>query len=151
MIFLHLILGLILGKFTGQYWLFIIASVFPDIDHFYNIIKHKFYLPSRLKLLIDSEEHEARYHIRYKTPLLHSLMGLIIFSLLFYIIFNNYLLTGYFSLAYLLHLLMDWPDKDVKFYLYPFRIKFNGFLPIWSKTERVLTIVAVIIFILLFI
>lgn len=50
----------------------------------------------------------------------------------------------YFLIAYFLHLFIDWLDIDIKYYLYPFKIEFKGFLPIWSKTEQLFTVILVI-------
>jgi hypothetical protein len=146
MIFLHLILGIILGNLTNNYLPFILGSIIPDIDHIYIILKHKLYK----KNFLDTFKNEEKYKIRYKTPLIHSILGLIILSSIFYFITLNQLSSIYFASAYFLHLLMDWPDKDIKYYLHPFKIKFSGFLPIWSKTEKILTIIGIIILILLF-
>lgn len=140
MIFLHLILGLILGKLTNNYLPFLLGSLIPDIDHIYIILKHKLYK----KNFLDTLKNEEKYKIKYKTPFVHSILGLIVFSVIVQLVINNYLLSFYFSLAYLLHLLIDWPDKDVKYYLYPFKIKFSGFLPIWSKQEKIITIIGII-------
>jgi membrane-bound metal-dependent hydrolase YbcI (DUF457 family) len=147
MIFLHLIIGIILGKLTNNYLPFILGSIIPDIDHIYTILKHKLYN----KKFLDTLKNEEKYKIRYKTPLVHSILGLIIFTILFYLVTNNYLSAIYFSLAYLLHLLIDWPDKDIKHYLYPSKIKFSGFLPIWSKQERIITIVCIFILLIVLI
>jgi len=143
MIFLHLIIGLILGKLTFAYIPFILGSLIPDIDHIYIILKHKLHK----KNFLDTLKNEEKYNIKYKTPLFHSLLGLIIFSIIFYLITLNQLSSIYFASAYFLHLLMDWPDKDIKYYLYPSKIKFSGSFPIWSKTEKLLTILAIIILI----
>lgn len=146
MIFLHLIIGIILGKLTSAYLPFILGSIIPDIDHVYIIIKHKLY-KNKFKTLTDSIKNEEKYKIRFKTPLVHSLLGLIIISSTFYLFNQTLTSTIYFALAYLLHLLMDWPDKDIKYYIYPLKIEFKGFLPIWSKTEKVITALALIILI----
>jgi len=137
MIFIHLILGIIFGTLYGYLPFILIGSIFPDIDHLYIIIKNKVYTP---KKLIDSIKHEAKYRLRYKTQLVHSLLGLIIFSAIV-LAFSK---TGamFFAIAYLSHLMIDWMDIDEKYYLYPFKVKFKGFLPIWSKFEQVVTIVA---------
>lgn len=37
MIFLHFLLGLLLGKLFGHTLLFVVASLLPDIDHLYVI------------------------------------------------------------------------------------------------------------------
>lgn len=147
MIFLHLLLGLILGKLFGHTLLFVIASMLPDIDHLYIIIKHKLFpLKRTIQVLKKEEEH----NIRFKTPLMHSLLGLLLCSGLFFISIQNVQLTLFFSLAYCSHLLLDWPDIDKKQYLYPLKREFSGFLPIWSKTEQILTILASLIIIFLY-
>jgi len=150
MILIHLILGIILGKLTNNYLPFILGSIIPDIDHLYIIIKHKLY-KNNFKSLLDSIKNEERYKIRYKTPLIHSLLGLIIISLLFFIINKNQLSLIYFSSAYFLHLIMDWFDKDIKYYLYPLKIKFKGSLEIWSKMEIFATIITIILLTILLI
>jgi hypothetical protein len=146
MIFVHLLLGIILGKLFGSYFFFILGSIFPDIDHIHIIIKYKLF---GLKKIINSIKFEKKYNIRYKTAFVHSLLGLIIFSLIV-ALFNK---QGaiLFAIAYLLHLLIDWIDIDEKYYLYPLKIKFKGFLPIWSNIEKIITIILIILLILTYI
>lgn len=137
MIFLHLILALLLGKFFGHTLLFVVASMLPDIDHLYLIVKHRLFTK---KKFLDALKHEERYGIRFKTPFMHSLFGLALCSLIFYLIVLDNQLTLFFLLTYLSHLLFDWPDIDKKQYFYPLSKKeFSGFLPIWSKTEQRIT------------
>ena len=140
MIFLHLIIGLILGKLSGYTLLFVIASIIPDIDHLYLLIKHKLFTKAKI---IYALKHEEKYKIRFKTPLMHSILGLLICTLIYYLTFNKN--TIYFASAYLLHLLFDFPDIDKKQFLYPLKYEFSGFLPIWSKTEQRLTLIFLII------
>jgi len=148
MILVHLIIGIILGKLTGNYFPFILGSILPDLDHLYIIIKNKLFTINKI---INTIKYEERYNIKYKTPFFHSIFGLIIFSLIFYFISNNYILTIYFASAYLLHLAIDWLDIDKKYFLYPLKMEFKGFLPIWSKTEKIITLILIIILTLLFI
>ena len=138
MIFVHLLLGILLGKIFGNYLFFIIGSIFPDLDHLYVLLKNR--IP--LNKLIDSIKFEEKYNLKYKTPLFHSLLGLIIFSGSLFIFNQKGALI--FAIAYLLHLLIDWLDVDEKYYLYPLKIKFKGFLSIWSKSEQILTILLLI-------
>lgn len=143
MIFLHLILGLILGSLYGNTLFFVLASMFPDIDHLYLIIKHRIYPIKRTIHILKKEEAHG---IHFKTPIMHSLFGLIICSLLFLLVTQNMQFTSYFSLLYCSHLLLDWPDIDKKQYLYPFsRREFRGKLPIWSKAEQLVTLLAVFV------
>ncbi|GBE19417.1 MAG TPA: metal-dependent hydrolase [Candidatus Pacearchaeota archaeon] len=145
MILIHLLIGIIFGKIFGNYLSFILGSILPDIDHIYIIIKHKLY---NLKKIINSIKYEKKFDIRYKTPLFHSILGLIIFSL----IVSFFSRTGaiYFAIAYFIHLLIDLADIDEKNYLYPLKVKFKGFLPIWSKFEKILTIILILILLILY-
>ena len=145
MIFVHLLLGAILGLTFGHSLLFILGSILPDIDHIYVMLKNQLWRP---KKFIDSIRFEEEYKIRYKTPLIHSILGLIIFSLIVFLINKNWI---FFSMAYFLHLLIDWLDIDKKYYLYPLKIEFKGFLPIWSRTEKILTGVLIVILVILLI
>lgn len=147
MIFLHLLLALILGKLFGHTLLFAFASLLPDIDHLYIIVKHKLFTK---KKFLNALKHEKRYNLRLKTPLMHSLLGLVLCSLIFLLITFDNQLTLLFSLTYFSHLLLDWLDIDKKQYFYPWKKEFSGFLPIWSKAEKVITIIAVIVLIALY-
>jgi len=146
MIFVHLILGLVLGKLFGNFWFFVIGSIFPDIDHFYIILKNKIF---SWKKYVDSMKYEKKYKIRYKTAFVHSFLGLMVFSFLVGL-FNVYGGIA-FALAYFSHLLIDWTDIDEKYYLYPYKKKFSGFLPIWSRFEKIITIIALIVLIYIYI
>ncbi len=140
MIFIHLILGIILGKLFGGYLFFVLGSILPDFDHLYIILKNKFF---SIKKIINSIRFEKKFGVKYKTPLLHSISGLILFSIIIY--FFSKIGALYFAIAYFLHLLVDWMDIDEKYYLYPAKVKFKGFLPIWSKTEQILTIILLVL------
>jgi len=145
MIFLHLILGLILGKVLGNFWFFLLGSVFPDIDHVYIVVKNGLFSWNKY---IDSIKNEKKYGIRYKTAFVHSLFGLVVFSL----IVSLFDLYGgiAFAFAYLLHLLIDWIDIDEKYYLYPNKTKFRGFLQIWNNFEKIITVIALIILVIIY-
>jgi len=143
MIFVHLLIGIILGQLFGNTTFFIAGSIFPDIDHIYIIIKNKLWTK---KKIIESIKFEKKFGIKYKTPLIHSILGLIVFSSVLYLITPK---AMYFAIGYLLHLLLDWPDIDEKQFLYPLKTRSKGFLPIWSKTEQILTIILAIIIIYL--
>ena len=146
MIFIHLIVGLILGKVLGNFWFFVLGSIFPDVDHIYVLFKNKLFNWNKY---LDSLKNEKKYGIRYKTAFVHSLLGLVIFS--FIVCLINVYGGIAFGIAYLLHLIIDWLDVDEKYYLYPYKKKFSGFLPIWSKFEKIITLIGIIILFLLFI
>lgn len=92
-------------------------------------------------------KYEKKYKLEYKTPFMHSLLVLLVFTAIAYL-FNFGAIE--FGIAYLLHLLIDWLDIDIKYYLYPSRIKFKGFLPIWSDFEKNITLILFFIVILVF-
>lgn len=140
MIFIHLLLGILLGLSFGNLGLFILGSIFPDIDHLYIIIKKRIFAINKI---IHTIKYEKKYNIKYKTPQLHSLLGLSLLSLIIYAFFGQQVI--YFSFAYFLHLLIDWLDIDEKYYLYPLKIKFKGFLPIFSLVEIVATLILLLI------
>ena len=56
------------------------------------------------------EVHEDRYNLHFKTKCGHSIFGALMFSIIPFLI--NHSGGVYFFLAYLLHLLFDWPDRD---------------------------------------
>ncbi len=145
MIIIHILLAIILGKVFGNMLFFVLGSIILDLDHIYIIIKNRFF---SLKKIMQTIKYEKKYNIKYKTPVFHSFLGLIFFSLI--IFFFNQKGAIYFSIAYLLHLLIDWIDIDEKYYLYPLKVKFRGFLPIWSTTEKILTLILTIIIIILY-
>jgi len=145
MIFLHLLLGIILGELYGNYFFFILGSVFADLDHLYVIFKHRLF---NIRKMIESIRYEHKYRINYKTPLFHSLFGAVIFSTAVFFIAPYGAIP--FLIGYLLHLLLDLIDIDEKYLLYPLRIKFKGFLPIWSIVEQIATAAAIIAIVILF-
>jgi hypothetical protein len=69
-------------------------------------------------------------------------LGAIVISIPLAII--NPVSARYFLFGYIFHLLIDWLDIDEKQFLYPLKTKFKGFLPIFSKTEMVVTIILAI-------
>lgn len=145
MIFIHLLIGVILGFFFNNSFFFILGSIFPDLDHIYIIIKNRFF---SINKIIETIKLEEKFKVRYKTPFFHSLFGMVLFSLVLFLI--NKKASTYFFIAYFIHLLVDWFDIDEKYYLYPFKIKFNGFLPIFSRFEKILTLGLFVIIILLY-
>ena len=124
---------------------FLLGSILPDFDHLYIIIKNKFLSLNRI---INSIKYEEKFNVKYKTPLFHSFIGLILFSIVIYFFSNEGAI--YFMVAYFLHLLIDWIDIDEKYYLYPLKIKFKGVLPIWSKFEQIITLVLLLVLVLLY-
>ncbi|HLC91305.1 MAG TPA: metal-dependent hydrolase [Candidatus Nanoarchaeia archaeon] len=146
MIFLHAILGLILGKLTGHYLAFILGATLADIDHIYIYLKNG---ARSVRGIIDRICHEKRYHIVARTPLFHSMIGALLFTGIFAIFRPAE--WWLFALAYCSHLLLDWPDKDPVFILYPWKYPFIGPLDVWSKPEQVITVLSLLFVLYIFI
>ncbi len=135
MIFIHPIIGALPISDNHFSWFWFIGSVVPDLDHIFAIIKYKIF---SWKKLVNSVRFEEKFKICYKTKYAHSLLGAIIFSLIVFLIDRSGAI--YFFAGYALHLALDWPDCEEKQFLFPLKIKFKGFLPIFSKPEILFTI-----------
>jgi len=135
MILAHAIVGVTAGNYFGFFWYIVAGSIIPDIDHAYILLKNKFYTWHKI---VDSIKFEERYKINYKTKYIHSVFGALIIALP--LAFFDMKGSVYFFLAYIFHLAIDWLDCDEKQFLFPLKIKFRGFLPIFSKTEIMATL-----------
>jgi len=138
MIIAHALIGLMPVEHSRFSWFWLVGSIIPDVDHLFIIYKNRLF---SLKRLIEVERFEDKYNIRFKTKYVHSVFGAVLLSIPAFLI--NHRGGVYFFFAYLLHLVLDWPDRDEKQYLYPFKIKFRGFLPILSKWEILFTLALV--------
>ena len=69
---------------------------------------------------------------------MHSIFGAVVTTIP--VLFISREVALYYFVAYLIHLVLDWPDIDEKQYFYPFKKKIRGFLPIFSKPEIIFTI-----------
>lgn len=138
MILAHIIVGLIPVD-NNFSWFWFLGSASPDADHIGIILKNKIF---SIKKLTDTIANEEKYGIKYKTKYLHSILGGILISAIVGLI--NFSGGIYFFLAYMLHLALDFPDKDEKQYFYPLKLKIKGWLPIFSKAEIVFTAILII-------
>ena len=136
MILAHTIVGLMPVDNSQFSWYWFVGSVIPDIDHLFVIYKHKLF---SWKKLVEVERFEDKYNIHFKTKYGHSVFGATVTTIP--LLFFNTQGALFFFLAYILHLLLDWPDIDEKQYLFPFKKKFRIFLPIFSKLEIIFTII----------
>lgn len=145
MIIAHALVGLMPVVDSKFNWFWLAGSVIPDIDHLFVIYKHRLF---SLKRLIEAERFEDKYGLHFKTKYGHSIFGAVMFSVP--VFFISHIGAWYFFLGYILHLILDWTDRDEKQYFYPFKIKVRGFLPIFSKWEIALTFVLAIALIRLY-
>lgn len=135
MILAHTIVGAMPVSSSEFSWFWFVGSVAPDLDHLFILYRHKIFSYAKF---IDAVRFEDKYGIRFKTKYLHSIFGALITSIP--ILFISTEGAFLYFVAYLIHLILDWPDIDEKQYLYPFQKKFRGFLPILSKPEIVFTV-----------
>ncbi len=135
MILAHAIVGLMPVGNTASSWFWFLGSVIPDIDHLFMIYHNRFFSWGKF---IDVMRFEEKYGLHFKTKYAHSVFGAVIATLP--VAFFDSKGALYFFSAYILHLLLDWPDRDEKQYLYPLKKVFRGFLPIGSAQEIVFTI-----------
>jgi|GEM_PF-1551999 len=135
MIFAHLVTGLMPVEDSHFSIFWFLGSIIPDIDHPIVLLRHHIY---KWANIVESMEHERRYHIHYRTPYFHSFLGALVVSApMFYISFRGGL---YFLGGYIGHLILDWPDIDEKQYFYPFKHKVKGVFPVFSNFEKVFTL-----------
>jgi hypothetical protein len=134
---------IIIGTFPAENhfsWFWFLGSVIPDIDHIFIILKNKLF---SINKVIDSIINEEKYGIKYKTKYIHSILGGLLISLIVSLI--SFSGSVYFFSGYMLHLALDFLDKDEKQYFYPLKIKNKGWLPIFSKLEIFFTIILLLI------
>ena len=134
MIFAHAVVGIMPVDNSHFSWFWLLGSLAPDLDHLAVLLIKR--IP--LKKIADSMKFEEKYGLRYKTKYLHSIFGALVMTAPVAAISRPGALL--FFAAYLIHLLWDWLDLDEKEYFYPFKIKIRGFLPIFSRPEKIFTL-----------
>ena len=136
MIYLHGMLGLMLGAVFGHWAAFLVGAMIADIDHVYIYFASGALTLKNIswKRVVDITKHQEKYNIHSKSPLMHSFFGLAACTLIFWLFMKEEAL--FFAIGYGTHLLLDWPDYEVKYYLYPLKTEFKGTLPIWSDLEK---------------
>ncbi|MDO8482141.1 MAG: metal-dependent hydrolase [bacterium] len=143
----HILAGLIIGKLTGDYTAALTGSLFMDLDHLISYHQNGILFKPRAIL------HES---LTEKDPwgsqknILHSVQAWLLISLLLVAINVHFGLI--FSLAYLVHLILDALNGDV-YPFYPYK-KFQIKKPIiryLSKKEGVFALCLSLVFVFLFI
>jgi len=145
MIFLiHLLVGLIIGKISGQYAIAIIGAVFLDLDHLICYSRNGVLLrPKKLwRLLTTSKDPYGS-----QRNFLHSFFAWASISLIGILI--NFEIGLIFSTAYLTHLLIDMLDDADYYPFYPFKINVKGIIKYFSKSEVLIIILLSVLFFLI--
>jgi hypothetical protein len=141
MILAHIVVGVFPAHNEEFSLAWFLGSIAPDIDHLYLLIKNKIF---SWKKIVNYMRFESTHNIHFKTKYFHSIFGAALMSSPF--LYFGLQEAKTFFLAYLLHLVLDWPDHDEKQFLFPMRKKFKGFLPIFSKPEIAFTLTLVILY-----
>ena len=140
----HLAAGLIIGKFTGNYWAAISVSILIDLDHLIGLVRHK---------IIFNPKRFWRIHNDYTHPLnnqrhfMHSIFSLIILTGIVAFFDPKSGLAVF--LAYTVHLLMDLVNGGENRIFYPFKFKLKRSIPYMSKKEILFTMMLLTFFWLL--
>ena len=114
MILAHSIVGIMSVSNSEFSWFWFIGSVIADIDHLFVLYSHKIFSWDKL---IDAIKFEDKYGIHFKTKYMHSIFGAVVTTIPVLFISKEGAL--YYFVAYLIHLILDWPDIDKKQYFYP--------------------------------
>ena len=138
MLLAHSIVGIMPVSNPEFSWFWFIGSVIADIDHLFVLYSHRILSWDKL---VDAIKFEDKHGINFKTKYMHSIFGAVVTSIP--ILFINKEGALYYFIAYLVHLVLDWPDIDEKQYFYPFKKKIRGFLPIFSKPEIIFTVLLI--------
>ncbi|MDP3066863.1 MAG: metal-dependent hydrolase [Methanobacteriaceae archaeon] len=140
MILAHAVVGVTLGNYFGHFGYYLAGSLIPDVDHLFVLGSQKIF---SFKGISNALRFEKDYGLNFKTKYVHSLLGAVVLSAPVFL-FDMQSGLAFFA-SYIIHLLMDWPDIDDKYYLYPLKKKFSGFLPIFSMTEIIFTVIMLLV------
>lgn len=141
----HVMAGLVVGKFTGNYSLAVFMSVVPDLDHLFSYAKNDilFKFDKFLKAALNPRDPygDQRY-------IFHNIIFCILASFLVSLI--NYQIGVVFALAYLGHILLDSIDSSDYFPFFPNKsINVRGPIGYFSKKEFFVFLILVILFFLI--
>ncbi len=129
----HILFGLILWKFTGNFLYVLLGSTIIDLDHYFQFKKEGAMksLGSFYNRLFNPKKNTSA-----KIPMVHSLTGWLIFMNIFLFISKEFAI--FFGLGYLGHLLLDLFDNSQKQFLWPIELKHKGPIKYNSLVEYVI-------------
>lgn len=137
----HILSALLFGKYLGHTGAILLGSVLIDFDHFFDMFTkgRKYGLKRTLEVLFTPypEEDESR-------TVFHSLLGWLVVSVILYNLEPEFGL--YFSLGYLLHLVLDSLDTSKLHLFYPQKYDVRGWVEYNSLMEYSFAIIMFIIY-----
>lgn len=141
----HFLLGMIIGKVTGNYPVAIASSVLIDLDHLQSYISHELILkPKKLwKVLTDQKDPWGDQRGIFHNVIFFGVVALLLVVL-------GGIIGKIIVLGYLGHLLLDALDNSDYYPLYPNKkINLKGFINYGTWQELLFFIVLVVIFVML--
>ena len=135
-------MGIVIGKFTGNYFYAILGSLIIDIDHTFAYIRHNLIFdPKKLLLSMFDPKDETGD----QRGLFHNVF---VWALITGIVYYNfdYTVSITFSLAYLSHLLLDLLDSSDYYPFYPIDYKIKGPIEYLSRYEFALSSILFLLF-----
>lgn len=138
----HLILGLVIGKVSGDYTASLLGSLIIDIDHLIPAIEERSIFNFK-KIWKKTKEYSDSSRSYF-----HSFFSWGFFSVIVSLIDLKFGLI--FSMAYLGHFLLDAIDNSDFYPFYPFKnVNIKGFIPYYSRKELVFSLFLLLIFVIL--
>lgn len=142
----HVLLGVVIGKVTGDYKTAILVSALVDIDHLVSYIKSGVIFSPRKFWKTISDKNDPYGDQR---GYLHNILIATLSSGLTFLISIPFGIT--FSLAYLGHLVLDSLDKSDYWPFYPNKqVNLQGFIDYFSWQELLFDLFLVGILVVLF-
>jgi membrane-bound metal-dependent hydrolase YbcI (DUF457 family) len=137
----HVVAGLIIGHFSGNYALSLTAAVIPDIDHIPSYLRHKvLFKPGKLMEALKATDDPWGD----QRGLLHNILVWLVLSLIC-LSFLDLKIALVLSAAYLSHLVLDALDNAD---YYPFapskKGAFRGPIGYFSKSELVFSLILLV-------
>ena len=138
----HILAGLIIGKLTGDYTAALTGSLIMDVDHLFSYYQRGILFKPRAIL---HESLTAKDPTGSQKNIFHSVQSWFLVSLVLSSVNLNFGLV--FSLAYIVHLMLDALNGDVyPFYPYKGIILKKIFIGYLSKKEGVFALCMALVF-----
>ncbi len=140
----HTLVGLIIGKLSGDYATALAGSLLIDVDHLVSYFRHGIlFHPRKLFAALSTQEDPWGDQRNF----LHSVFSWVTVSLIFLII--DFRLGVIFSIAYFFHLVLDALDNGVFYPFFPLKkFPIRGFIAYYSRQEAVFNLCLVAVFFL---
>jgi membrane-bound metal-dependent hydrolase YbcI (DUF457 family) len=139
----HIILGLIIGKLTGNYELAVTTSVLVDCDHFVSLYKHDALKSFKSFWKAESDPEDPWGDQR---GVLHTLFSVILTTSLSYFLFSP-MIALIVGLSHFGHIFLDAISDSDSWPFRPFsNFRIRGFIPYYSKYEVLFFVGLLLIF-----